>query len=693
MAFRSSHIRNDYMSREQSVRQADTQYALVTLKRVNQGYSQFYYKEGGGISLKTNYSDLKQYNNKFKTSGYRAWIVYHMESLPNVSTLKDPKYQYTVSDSDTATVEKKESSTSNGSSKTKGSSSSKSSSTGGNKDKTENKYKVDKDKVTTTVKGTTTTITRDVNYDGKPVMKRQTLVRKTKGLKYGVLQIEYYAPEHGEYSIEAMYGTVSDSILENDVYIDGVKQSRGNPWNAYREIMNRHTNTVKLDKGKHIITFKLDSRSIIYGLGVKKIETFKADTLNDEYLTLWEFSVDKSSEEVGVTEASITLLYENFMDDTGKPYFCDKNQSGLLFDYRDEVTIKVKNNNGDMVNIFGGYVSSIELDDEGMEVTLSCADRLIDCQNRYTLTELLYKGGNNENNQKEYSLSKKRYFTKYGDIVDFLLKSTEYPIKNNVNDRTGDVVGEFELKGANVEFKGSNTNTWKNVAKTAKNIKVSTDSSNVKTRTNYMELRNQPTPKSHQEITLFDYTKNKFNLDYYNINTRPYLTVEYAMGDPKTTYQVCSSTGDGSDVVGDENGFGDGSTTMAEIANVGASFRYGGRIGDHDPIHAWNVYHMKKGQTGDCYDVTAWAYYVYNFKAGIWARDVVGKGDAGSGTHHVIQIRSNGKWVFPEWYHRCTTNLRLTEAMKNGDYKVARDVPTGRLKYPAYRNKWYGNRS
>ena len=57
-----------------------------------------------------------------------------------------------------------------------------------------------------------------------------------------------------------------------------------------------------------------------------------------------------------------------------------------------------------------------------------------------------------------------------------------------------------------------------------------------------MELRNQPKKNLHEEITLFDYTKNKFNLDYYNFNTRPYLTIEYAMGDPKTTYQVCSST-------------------------------------------------------------------------------------------------------------------------------------------------------
>ena len=113
----------------------------------------------------------------------------------------------------------------------------------------------------------------------------------------------------------------------------------------------------------------------------------------------------------------------------------------MLFDYRDEITIKVKNNNGDMVNVFGGYVSSIELDEDGLQVQLSCADRLIDCQNRYTLAELLYRGGDSEKDQKDYSLSKKRFFMKYGDIVDFLLESTEIPIKNNVNDRTGDVAG------------------------------------------------------------------------------------------------------------------------------------------------------------------------------------------------------------------------------------------------------------
>ena len=689
MSFRSSHIRNEFMSRQQTVRQADTQYALVTIKRVNQGYTQVYYKENGAVKLKSKYDNLKKYNNKFKTSGYYAWAVYHMEQLPNYSTLKDPKYQYTLEENDKSKVEKK-TTTSDGTKTSKNSS--KTNTSTKKTTSTDNKSKVDKTKVTTTVKGVTTTITKDVNYEGKPVFERETLVYKTKGLKYGVLEIEYEAPEYGDYSIEVLYGAVSDSILDNDMYIDDVKQKRGMDWNAYREIMNRHINRLKLKKGKHTISFKLDSRSIIYGFVIKKIETFKADTMNDEYLTLWSFNLDRSSDTLNVTEATVNLLFENFMDNAGKPYFCDKNASGLLFDYRDEVTIKVKNNNGDMVNVFGGYVSSIELDEDGLQVQLSCADRLIDCQNRYTLAELLYRGGDSEKDQKDYSLSKKRFFMKYGDIVDFLLESTEIPIKNNVNDRTGDVAGEYELKGASVEFKGEKTATWKNVAKTAKNIKVSTDSSDSKTRTKYMELRNQPKKNLHEEITLFDYTKNKFNLDYYNFNTRPYLTIEYAMGDPKVSYQVCSSTGDGSNVAGDNNGFGDGSVTMKQISDVAVTFNYGGRIGDHDPVHAWNVYHMNKHQTGDCYDVTAWAYYVYNFKAGIWARDVVGKGDAGSGTHHVIQIRSNGKWVFPEWYHHCATNLRLTEAMKNGDYKVARDVPTGKLKYPAYHNNWYGNK-
>ena len=55
-------------------------------------------------------------------------------------------------------------------------------------------------------------------------------------------------------------------------------------------------------------------------------------------------------------------------------------------------------------------------------------------------------------------------------------------------------------------------------------------------------------------------------------------------------------------------------------------------------------------------------------------------------------IQKDGDWVFPSWYDKVTTNLKVTSGMKNGDYKVSREPPTNG-KIPEYRNDWYGNRS
>lgn len=735
MSFRSEHIHNDFMSREQTVRQADTQYALITIYRTNQGYTD-YYSGDTGIPCKSKYPELKQYNNKFKKDSYFAWSVYHIEALPQESVLKDKSYDFTVEYEGKTEVDHTDTKSKKKKSSKKSDSKSNSGSTSGSSNSTSNDdSSSDTTSKTTTVtkKESTVTIHPDVDYLGKPTMERKVAVRKTKGLKYGVMEITYDAPEYGDYNIEYLYSSNEDNILENDIYIDGVKQKRPHTCYGYYQVMNRYIQRAKLQKGKHTISFKIDSRTIIYALGVRKVETFKADTLNDNYLTLNSFSLDKS-EEFNVTEATVDLFYSDMMVQKGKPYYTELNNSGYLFDYRDEINIQVKDNTGKLRRIFGGYISSISLDEDGLDVTLNCADRLIDCQNKYTFLEMNYDGGSTSSNvvssgdsstssDNNYSSSRKRYFQREGDMLEYLAKTTETPLQTNIDEKGYFSYDSYENKyyspytyGGDYDYKLLDSHItdkdkkndvdygkkadWNYELATAKNIIVSNDSSSSKTKTPYIQLRNGARSGQHQEITIWDPLYSKGGIKplpkkYLNINNHPYFVVEYGLGDPKSTYQVCTTTetNGGSDVVGDSNGFGDGTVTMDQIAAVGASFHYGGAGSGHDPIKAWNMYHMNKGCTGDCYDVTAWAYYVYNFKAGIWARDIVGRGDAGSGTHHVIQIRSNGKWVFPEWYHRCTTNLRLTDEMKQGKYHVARDVPTGRFKYPAYRNPWYGNHS
>ena len=142
---------------------------------------------------------------------------------------------------------------------------------------------------------------------------------------------------------------------------------------------------------------------------------------------------------------------------------------------------------------------------------------------------------------------------------------------------------------------------------------------------------------------------------------------------------------------GGYNVSGDGSWTEQMLEELAPQLKYEHLGSGHDPQKGYDI--VTKNKAGDCYDVTAFAYYVYNFKIGIPCRDIVGKGYGASGTHHVAMILKDGDWVFPSWYDKVTTNLKVTGGMKKGDYKVSREPPDSSGNIPAYRNDWYGNRS
>ena len=129
---------------------------------------------------------------------------------------------------------------------------------------------------------------------------------------------------------------------------------------------------------------------------------------------------------------------------------------------------------------------------------------------------------------------------------------------------------------------------------------------------------------------------------------------------------------------GTGNVSGDGSMTEQDIHDIAVTLEYGSCGTGHDPQKGWEKIGTTKGAKGDCYDVTAWAYYCYNFKVGIPARDVCGKGNGSSGTHHCIQIQKNGEWVYPDWYSEVTQNLKVSSGMKSATgYQVCRPPANG----------------
>ena len=126
----------------------------------------------------------------------------------------------------------------------------------------------------------------------------------------------------------------------------------------------------------------------------------------------------------------------------------------------------------------------------------------------------------------------------------------------------------------------------------------------------------------------------------------------------------------------DSSSGGDGSMSWKECWEIAQTWHYGGWGSNHDPQKAWDTMGTTKGHNADCFDATAWLYYVINNKVkGYSARDVCGHGNGKSGTHHVIQTKkSGGNWKFPEEYSGMAKGLGVTSAMRNGDYMVCRDA-------------------
>lgn len=369
-----------------------------------------------------------------------------------------------------------------------------------------------------------------------------------KASKYGILEYTFTANREGLYRFNTYYSTDTDCTLNNTRYIDG-KKVKTKKWESFKGIKNVNSINVHLKKGKHTISLLCDNRCIWLGCLAVQINTFKADTTNKGYFTLSNFNVDKTNE-LGVTPADITIFNDRLITEQNNQYHTEKNTSKLLFDWRDEVNIKVENDDGEKIQIFGGYISTLSFDEDFMELTLNCADRLVDCEHKYCFTELTFMRGDTDTS--EYKEDYKRNFNRHGQVLNYLTKSADIPIQNNVNAKTGLIAGESYKDGFHFEYLYGKKYKKKSIAYKCKadKIKVGEDSSYGKTKTPYMELRNHYTDE--QSIELFNskwYPTQEAK--GYEITEFPTFYIEYGLGDKKKEYQVVN---DATSEIGNMNG-------------------------------------------------------------------------------------------------------------------------------------------
>ena len=360
-----------------------------------------------------------------------------------------------------------------------------------------------------------------------------------------ILNVNYNVTEEGEYRIDLLYE-------QNSILDDGKNKDKSNPVvkdltgsltitngsdtvyeddrllfdgedNCIKRIQSYHT----LNKGNHTIKVGVPFNCYFYGIMVRKVvkytcnNYFGSDAGKDSGNMMFTDATLTISDMTKPSELSLTVLYDD-------AYECVDSPSGFFIDYMDEVNFYVKNNQGDVERVFGGYVSSILPNANRTQLSIHCADRLVDGQNKYLLDKLSLQGGTGEDTGKT------KDFGSYTEILKYLCDVHETTLHSNISPNYL-VEGEKYNSGFTITY-GTN--------KTVKKIPTTNGYSTASN--NHITIRNKPSGAKKQTWTLYDASKHSKVAP--NITDKPYLHITYGLGSPKTTHETkITSTVDSTD--------------------------------------------------------------------------------------------------------------------------------------------------
>lgn len=238
---------------------------------------------------------------------------------------------------------------------------------------------------------------------------------------------------------------VNDEILKNSMSMVGTDVN-----------FSRNYQYCTLKKGLNKIEYTLSSNTLFLGLAVKKFEIWEAKRHNtkDDKLTMIKATVEHTNE-LNINTMTAEFMYHHELDELLDPTNSNANRSGLIFDYRDEINLYIKDTNGVDRQVFGGYISTATIDDDSLtKMTLECADRLIDLDRRYCLSEIVMNGYlGNENEDYGAYVDYRRNYTNYSDPLKFLLNNSEILLKSNLKigdslvDRTNKKLADYRNGG------------------------------------------------------------------------------------------------------------------------------------------------------------------------------------------------------------------------------------------------------
>lgn len=357
----------------------------------------------------------------------------------------------------------------------------------------------------------------------------------------------YVATEFAEYRIDILYQNISDLDYTGFIQIF----DKGNKIKDDEVMFDGETNTVKrltgfyhLERGEYKFNLRLPYNCLFFGAIIRKIKYYSGDNIDsaDTNLMFLNSSISKSSS-VKPSEVSVTIGYDDAFE-------CADSESGFYMDYRDEMNIYTKDDDDEIKQLFGGYISSILPDADRTKLTITGADRLIDGQNKYIMDSMYLLGGTQV--VEDYDNELYHDFNSYGEALKFLCDIFESTLKNNINENYL-VNGEAYETGLAVTF-GKNGN--------AKNVHAT--EMTVSENENFVTVRNNPSAEKYQ--TAYVYSVDEYNIEPVDITDFPNFYLTYGLGDPKQEVGTTDNGNSSSEVAGSFNKYGvskDGSQIMA----------------------------------------------------------------------------------------------------------------------------------
>lgn len=342
------------------------------------------------------------------------------------------------------------------------------------------------------------------------------------------IEFTYNAKEKSDnYRLELIYGNThkktktskQDSTLKctADIWVNNELVKNSMVFMGTDVNFSRNYQYCTLEKGKNTIKYTLSSNTIFIGLAVKKYDKWVAKRHNNknDKLTMIKATVEHT-EEFSINTMTCEFMYHHELDELLEPTNRNANRSGLVFDYRDEINLYVRDVNGTNQRVFGGYISTVEVNDDLTKVTMECADRLIDLDRRYCLSEVHMKGyKSNDNIDYDGSVDYLKNYNNYSDALKFLMNNCEIYPRTNV--RVGNpLVKRNNRKLVTYKQKGYNKLTASNM-----DFKLNKGS---------ITLRNGADTLKQQSCVIYDSSlANQTVL----LNSYPNLYFHYGLGEEK----------------------------------------------------------------------------------------------------------------------------------------------------------------